>query len=316
MEVMGTAPHFGLPLGHVAQEEMDAVWRTPFFYARGQHGELRVYATPDEGQATCVFVHPGFTEPIEKYFRLIKTLEPEARVVVFDPIGQAGSPRLGQDPEKILLGDFDQHIGMLHELLSHFGHEKNMVIGHSMGGHVALRARLEGLIDAPLFLSNPMVNFSTKPWPSMFVRVLMAKFVALGLGNNYAPGRGGWDYRAYLSGLDKLAEGGPLRNIQLDLERRYPVLRTGGATCCWIEAAFRSCDRLRHLLRQNISMKGCVWLISDHDEVIDNKRIAPLVKDIKSLQIHHFDAGHELLLERDEVAQSFQDLALAWLRSA
>ena len=316
MKVVGNAPHFDLPLGHVARADMDATWRQPFQYLEGQHGKVRVYASPDEGQEKCLFVHPGFTEPIEKYFQLIKKLEPEARIVIFDPLGQAGSPRLGNDPEKILIQDFEQHLGMLQDIMDHFDHHKKLVLGHSMGGHVALRARLEGLIDTPLFLSNPMLNFRTKPWPAVFVRLLMAKFVALGLGQNYAPGRGGWNYRAYLSGLDKLAEGGPLRNMQLDLERRHPVLRTGGATCCWIEAAFRSCDRLRHLLEQESALPECVWLISDHDEVIDNNRITPRLKHLKALQIHHFDAGHELLLERDEVAQSFMELAVSWVRSA
>ena len=107
---------------------------------------------------------PGRGDAYEKYLETLEHWRRQGwRVTALDWRGQAGSGRLGTDPVTGHVDDFGHWVADLAAFWRHWteGREGPFVLaGHSMGGHLVLRAAAEQVVrpDA-LVLSAPMLGF-------------------------------------------------------------------------------------------------------------------------------------------------------------
>jgi lysophospholipase len=128
---------------------------------------------------------PGRGDAYEKY---LETLEHWYRrgwkVTAADWRGQAGSGRLGTDPITGHIDDFGQWIDDLAAFWSEWkAHTPgpHVLVGHSMGGHLVLRAVVEKRVDPDvLVLSAPMLGFLTNGVPAGLMHGVARLMASLG----------------------------------------------------------------------------------------------------------------------------------------
>jgi lysophospholipase len=107
---------------------------------------------------------PGRGDAYEKYLETLAHWHAQGwAVTAIDWRGQAGSGRLGADTVTGHVGDFADWLADLAAFWRRWTDERpgpHVLAGHSMGGHLALRAVAEGSVrpDA-LVLSAPMLGF-------------------------------------------------------------------------------------------------------------------------------------------------------------
>lgn len=166
-------------------------------------------------------------------------------MLAFDWRGQGRSGRLGRAPFHGDARDFTPRINDLCAIAAYAGGAAPLVgVGHSMGGHLWLRALAAGETRvARVSMISPMLGIAGA---SHVVRVLSTATVALGRGRGFA-----FRQRAHLP-CDEAAKRPAA--LTRDLARqtdeawwlsRHPELALGGCTSGWLHAAFGSIAWLR-----------------------------------------------------------------------
>lgn len=125
---------------------------------------------PADGARGSLLFLPGRGDAYEKYLETLAHWHARGwRVTAFDWRGQAGSGRLGIDPYTGHVGDFTSWTGDLAALWAEWSRDApgpRVIVAHSMGGHIVLRALAEGLIDpAAVVLSAPMLGILRRGLP-------------------------------------------------------------------------------------------------------------------------------------------------------
>ncbi|PZO67181.1 MAG: lysophospholipase [Pelagerythrobacter marensis] len=128
---------------------------------------------------------PGRGDHYEKYLESFAEWHDAGwRVTSIDWRGQAGSGRLGADKVTGHVRDFAQWIDDLAgfwETWRSVGPGPYVLIGHSMGGHLALRALAERRVDPDAaVLSAPMLGFSAPNLPLPLAHLAARVMAALG----------------------------------------------------------------------------------------------------------------------------------------
>ena len=120
---------------------------------------------PDRPPRGSLLFMPGRGDAYEKYLETFEHWRTRGwRVTAADWRGQAGSGRLGSDDVTGHVDDFALWIGDLVALWRDWARGRSgplVLVGHSMGGHLALRAITERALDpvpAALVLSVPMLD--------------------------------------------------------------------------------------------------------------------------------------------------------------
>lgn len=256
---------------------------------------------------TILFLQ-GFNEFIEKGLETVAALQARGYgVVTFDWRGQGLSDRLLPCRRKGHIPDMSHFLNDLDELLklTRFREfpEPHVLLGHSMGGHLALRAAH----DYPdLFhravLTAPMADILTGKWPRMLAYGFARAAVGFGFGDAFVPGAGPYTEKL------RLFEGNPLTSDPIRFARihalidRTPDVALGGPSFAWVYSAFRS---IRMVKRKGYLEKialPVLLLSAEEDRIVSNagqREVATLLPDCRMVG---FPGGrHELLLERDEV---------------
>jgi lysophospholipase len=259
----------------------------------------------DAGERGTILLLNGRTEFIEKYRETIAALQSRGFAVwSLDWRGQGASTRPLPDPLAHYVRHFDEYLGDLeailerHVLPSLRGRELVM-IGHSMGGHLAARMlarRPEAFARAVLL--SPMIGLRLVPVPGL------AR--ALAVGACLLPGGA----RRYALGASHAAPVPFARNRLTSCAERYaadlafltenPSLALNGVTWGWLRAAFGSIAALRDPRQiARIDMPTLV-AVAGGDTVVDNaatRRFALRLRRGKLVTIP--GARHELLREAD-----------------
>jgi lysophospholipase len=257
----------------------------------------------------------GRTECIEKYFEVIRELQGRGFCVfTMDWRGQGLSGRTLKNPQKGHLDSFDDPVNDLAQGVKQLGDRlprPHLVLAHSMGGTIALRAlqtrRIE--VEAAVF-SSPMWGIARLK-PS--ARKLAGFLTALGFGHNFAPGQ-----------PHKWRKENFKRNpVTHDRERHAraqalvlaePDLALAGVTLGWVNAAsiamtgFQQPSALAHL--------RCPVLVfsAGEDVIVDNEAQAEVAKTLINARVLPIaGAKHEILMELDEYRaqlwRAFDDFA-------
>jgi lysophospholipase len=295
------------------------------FVTTGDGTRLRYARFRPDNPVARTLLFPGFTEFIEKHLETIaELLERDHEVLCVDWRGQGLSDRALPDRHRGHISSMELFLSDLREILemSEFAAGAKPgrlnVIGHSMGGHLALRAAGElGLPFDRIIVIAPMIDILTGPFPRALAPLLARAAVMLGLAGWYPPGAGGYDDSR------KVFEGNPLTSDRErfqrthDLIARDPRLALGNPTFGWINAAFASIRRLVGPSLISKVRQPVLMFRAGEEKIVSNAAQENLCQELSNARLVDLpDARHEILNETDairamfwsEVDEFFQDL--------
>lgn len=221
--------------------------------------------------------------------------------------GQGASGRLGTDPVTGHIADFSIWVDDLAAFWSGWkaaNPAPHILAGHSMGGHIVLRALEERRVDPDaVVLSAPMLGFTNQPLP-----IPAMQWIARTMARFGDPRRPAWKWS------EKPGEV-PATRIKLLThdEDRYadelwwrdnrPELVMGPGSWGWVERAYAS---MRHIFEPGLleSVTTPVLLIgTTNDRLVEMKAIAEAARRLPKGELLSFgeEARHEILREADPV---------------
>ena len=272
-------------------------------------------------KGTCLILH-GRRAFIEKYFETVRDLLDRGYAVfTFDWRGQGRSVRLLSNSHKGHIEHFDDYLAdldrFMRDIVRKERREPVMILGDSMGGHLALRyAHDHPRFVSRLLLVAPMISIHFAHMPLSILRGIVAVACRLRLSKRYAP------FQTDFNEDCKQFEGNILT---ADPERfadeayfvdRDPQLAMGGVTFGWLKAAFESINRLNAPGFAEEIPHPVFIAAAGQDSVVDNARARQFAD---RLPRGHFitigDARHEILRETDPVRAMFWRLADEFLEA-
>tara|TARA_R110002012_G_scaffold145697_3_gene304015 strand:- start:798 stop:1757 length:960 start_codon:yes stop_codon:yes gene_type:complete len=282
-----------------------------FQMADGVRIRVARFPAPAGKAAGTILMLTGFTEFIEKGLESVAALRARGfGVVTFDWRGQGLSDRLLPYRRKGHIPDMQHFLNDLEEVLrmTRFAElpGPHVIIGHSMGGHLALRAAHDhpGLFERAI-LCAPMADILTGACRRMLAYGLAKTAVSIGLGESFIPGAG-----PYVPGQMRY-ENNPLTTDRARFNRIQeqidvnPDVALGGPTFSWVYSAFRSIrltKRSSYLSKIRIPV---LILSAGLERIVSNagqREVAEMLPDAR--MVTFADGAHELLLESDAVRQA------------
>jgi lysophospholipase len=307
------APDLVMIPGNPAPENAEVIWY------EGKGGKLRMMfaAEPRGGQKTrgTVFVCPGRTEFIEKYFEVARYLQARGlAVAIFDWPGQGLSQRQHKSPLAGHIRSYGVFVDAFVRGIDKLGRrapKPHVILAHSMGGAIALEALRTRRVDvAAAAFSAPMWGL-----PIWFFQRWYARAVRLF-------GFGGMVARP--PGPEETFETNPLSHdekrwrLYHDLVAAEPRLKLGEPTVGWVVASLNvkheffapsALDHLRTL--------PALIAIAGEEAVVKNAATRKLSRRFKAGKtITVKGSGHEILMETDERRAEFWKAFDAMLKQA
>lgn len=259
---------------------------------------LRGAFRPGGGRGLALLFQ-GRTEFLEKYAEVAGELAARGFAVAsLDWRGQGGSARALTDPRKGHVADFAEFQRDVAALLAApavaaLGPPR-LLVAHSMGGAIALRALLRGALDpAAVVFCAPMWGLAQGRLVGAAGRALARAAVALGRGGAYAPGGGPVSY-AETDPEPNVLTADPEQARRLGaLTRAHADLALGGPTLGWLRAAYAEIDALAPL---PLGRPAAVALGGEEGVVSQSAICARAARD--GLTLTEIAGGrHELLFE-------------------
>ena len=282
--------------------------RARFYWAIHNGIRLRVMlATTGRAEPRgSIILFPGRTEFIEKYLETVEDLTARGfTVLIMDPRGQGLSDRLVEDPLKSYVRDFQDYADDLAGITSQFAPllpKPHIVMGHSMGGCVALQAVISGVMrPSAVVCSAPMLGLYDVSTPIMIG--LIKLFSALGMSKSELP------FQRGRSGIPVPFESNKLTS---DPERykswaayfnNVERIRLGPPTYGWIVQALRSMN----FVNKNADKLKIPALIvaAGADPIVEPSSNQVFAEKAGATFSVVPGALHELFLERDEYREQF-----------
>ena len=287
-----------IPVGAV-----EAAWA-----AGDGHAIRRIdYPVPAGSARGSVLFLPGRGDFYEKYLEVFAHWHRRGlAVTAVDLRGQGGSGRLGADGVTGHIGDFTQWIDDTEALWRDWAKSSpapRVLAGHSMGGHVALRAVAEARIapDA-LVLVAPMLGLRGKVPPAI-MQAAARGMMALG-----DPRRPAWKWSEKpgeppASRRHLLTHDADRYDDELWWRRERPEVTMGPGSWKWVERAYASMRLLSApgvLERVDVPV---LILATTADRLVSYDAIAAAARRLPSARLVTFgaEAHHEILREADPV---------------
>lgn len=233
------------------------------------------------------------------------------RVTSLDWRGQGGSGRLTANPHVGHIDSFDRYIADIAGFWREWAPGAagpRVTMGHSMGGHLMLRAMAEHAVapDAAVLIA-PMLGLHAPIGPR-FVEWLARTMARLGDAARPAWKDNERPYtttsrRSLLTGdADRYAD-------EIWWQRYDPALLTGPPSWRWVIEAFRSTRELRESPALATMAVPVLLLVAEADKLVDPKAALAVAARLPDAHVVRFggESAHEILRESDPV----RDRALA-----
>ena len=286
---------------------------SPRFISARDGARLRtgIFEPKEPSRRVCVLL-TGQTEFIEKYHEVIGELNARGFVVAtFDWRGQGGSTRALSDPLKSHVGGFaeydDDLASFLDQVVTPITAAQPLVLAHSLGGHLALRA----LHDRPgrfraAVLTAPMLAVSTRGYPAFVARAVTALYDKAGHGCDFAWGMAERD-PFLIDFTTQLCTSDAERFARTQaILKAHPELRLAGPTWGWISAAYRS---MKPQTRPGYAetIKTPVLIVgAGHDRIVLTQAEREFAARLPNGQyVELEDSEHEILMEKDSIRARF-----------
>lgn len=261
---------------------------------------------------TTIVLLSGQSEFIEKYLEVVCELNARGfTVATFDWRGQGGSSRALSDGRKGYVGDFaeydDDLVSFMDQVAAKLTDRPPLVMAHSMGGHLALRALHDHpeMFGAAVLLA-PMLAISARGYPPALARAMTALQTYSGHGSALVWGMEKRD-PLLQTFATQLCTQDPARFERTKaILQDYPELRLTGPTWGWIEAAYRSM-KITAAPDYGATIKVPVLLFgAGADRIVMTEAIRKLAPSLINGHYHEIDgAEHEILMERDAIRAQF-----------
>lgn len=268
------------------------------------------WALPEGAARGSLLFMAGRGDAYEKYLEGFEHWRLQGwRVSAADWRGQAGSGRLGLDQVTGHVDDFALWIGDLRAFWQDWVAENegpHVLVGHSMGGHLALRAVVEEVLDpapAALVLSAPMLDVLPEKLPA-FAKHAVARIMAA-CGD---PRRPAWKWserpgEVPLSRQALLTHDDERYADELWWRDQRPELVMGPGSWGWVAGAMKS---IRVLDRPGVleQVRVPVFLFATTaDLLVGSRAIRGAAARLPNAEILWFgaEARHEILREVDPV---------------
>ncbi|WP_226372729.1 alpha/beta fold hydrolase [Allosphingosinicella flava] len=239
---------------------------------------------------------------IEKYLEAMHHWHMRGwHITSFDWRGQGASrkdggpsPDAGFDPLLHDLAVFSQEW-----IAAHPG--PHVAVGHSMGGHLLLRALAEASPPfAAAVLVAPMIGINTGLLPGWLSARLARFFQKIGRGS-FPVAR---DYQAAIEGKaarqNRLTSSADRYADEKWWHGRQPGYDLGIPTWDWVAAAYRSMAASTPGALKAVRIPLLI-LATDRDRLVDTRAIREAARLLPNAELALFDSAHEILREDDPV---------------
>jgi lysophospholipase len=249
-----------------------------------------------------ILFQTGRGDMFEKYFESFSHWHDLGwDVTAFDWRGQGGSGRLCSNDRVGHVEDFAIWVDDLAHFVAGWSAAStgpHVVIGHSMGGHLVLRALVEHKIepDAAILIA-PMLGFDapgfSKSIAHGLARILPDRWPAW--PGNEKPSLPGASRQNYLTFDDnRYAD-------ELWWRAKEPSLVLGPPSWKWLDAAYRSFDAIEADQRLECVKTPILMLATAGDKLVSAAAIRRCAKRLTNAELVMFDksVAHEILREKD-----------------
>ncbi|GGO12352.1 lysophospholipase [Iodidimonas muriae] len=286
--------------------------------ADGVRLRMRAWPAPTQGHKArgTLFLVPGRTEYMERYAEVIADfLEKGFAVAILDMRNHGLSGRPLANRQAHFVADFAPMADDVARFVAQ-GAALDLprpftLLGHSMGGHVALRAvhdhpQLARSVDK-LVLCAPMLRIRFSPLPLWLVRGLVALAGALGFWERYALGQGDWAGGKARARLMRLLTSDAQRFAVEDWQvAQNPDLKLGGVTWGWLRAALNSCDLLAQKGYAEAITVPTRFILAGSDRVVDNHASRAFAARMPHADVVELpNSRHEPMREVDAIRDGF-----------
>lgn len=290
----------------IPPEAIETRWRT------GDGHEIRRidWLMPRGACRGSLLFMPGRGDAYEKYLETLDHWHCTGwRVTAADWRGQAGSGRLGFDEVTGHVDDFSVWVADLAAFWSEWKATTpapHVLVAHSMGAHVALRALAEERVDPDAaVLIAPMLGFNPGFVPPVLMHWLAKFMAAIGDSRRPAwkwsekPGEPPEDRIKLLThDADRYAD-------ELWWRSARPELVMGPASWGWMERALASVRMLNRPGRLEKVSVPVLMLAASEDRLVEFGAIERAARRIPRAQLLRFggESRHEILREADPVRE-------------
>ncbi|WXK60115.1 alpha/beta hydrolase [Parerythrobacter aurantius] len=277
---------------------------------------------PGKARGSILFM-PGRGDNYEKYLETLDQWHRSGwRVTAADWRGQGGSGRLGKDAVTGHIDDFGHWIDDLAALWRAWENETpgpHVIVGHSMGGHLALRAVAEKRVDPDaLVLSAPMLGFVGQVLPMPLMH-RVAKLMA-GLGDRRRPA---WKWSEKPGETpahrEQLLTHDPDRYRDEQWWRDHrPEIVMGPGSWGWVERAYASMRGLFDRGKLEAVDTPVLLIATSADKLVAYPPIVEASQRLPRAELLAFgkEAHHEILREVDPVRDRAMEAISAFLDRA
>lgn len=277
------------------------------------------WPAPDSARGSILF-QGGRGDIFEKYLEVFAHWRGAGwSVGSFDWRGQGGSGRLGPDPR---VGHATDFAPLIDDLAAYWEDWRgrnpapHVVIAHSMGGHLLMRALAEHRIDPDaVVLVAPMLGLRSAPfsagWAGRIAR-LMARIGAphrAAWKSNERPSLPGASRQKFLTHcLDRYSD-------ELWWKAEAPDLELGPPSWSWLAAAYASTAALEAPGRLETVETPTLLIAAGADKLVDPAATRRAAARLPNAELHVFGAesAHEILRESDPVRMRALGLIDAFL---
>lgn len=285
---------------------------------------LRMFDWPAKGQARgSILFQGGRGDFIEKYLESFADWQAQGwSVTAFDWRGQGKSGRLCADPHVGHIDDFAIWIDDLAEFFKRWKATSpgpHVVIGHSMGGHLILRALVEARIApaAAVFIA-PMFGIETPPVPLGVARYLFSGLSKIGLGKRPAWKGNERPAAPWASRQRFLTHDGDRYGDETWWMEHDAELKLGPPSFNWLAEAIRSTRATEAPGALEGVAVPLLILGTDGDRLVSPAAIRRFAARLPGAQCHVYDSSvaHEILRECDAVRSDAMNRITAFLDKA
>lgn len=261
----------------------------------------------DDPRGSILFL-PGRGDNYEKYLESLEEWHRAGwRVTAFDWRGQGGSGRLGNDD---VTGHIDDFSTWIDDLASKWQAWKagvpgpHILIGHSMGGHLIMRALAEDRVNPDaVALSAPMLGLNGPPLPLNIMHGVAKLMTVVG-----DPMRQAWKWNEkpgqLPAGRANLLTHDPERYADESWWREHrPELVMGPASWNWVERAYASWKVLEEPGQLERIQVPVLILSTSADKLVSHPANVRAIERLPKGELVEFgdEAYHEILREVDPV---------------
>jgi len=257
-----------------------------------------------------VFVLPGLSEYIEKYYETVHDLMDRGfAAVVIDWRGQGHSWRQLKDYARHH-DSFDNDIADAFTLINIICVDQalaglpKIMLAHSMGAHIGLGILHDrpGLFSCAV-MNTPMQGINMAFDGTAFQRCL-AEILNLMIGTRLTSSP--WSEEKFVKQQDILTSDPDRRALKIQHMHDDPGLRSGPVTYGWVNAALRSMHKMNNPAYLKTIQTPILITIAGQEKVVSNRAIHYLAANLPdATTIDIPGALHEILMERDQFRSQF-----------